>query len=113
MKTKSYRFNWSRFIVKRVYSWLVVLTVLAIFHIANVMTSDNRKLVLQLEPTSEKIQIDQIGSQLGLIRHYELQIDSSSWFYSLIIENNIEVTIDTSSIKSTEVRSDRPYLNFR
>lgn len=89
MKTKTYRFNWSRFIVKRVYSWLIVLTVLAIFHIANVMTSDNRKLVLQLEPTSEKIQIDQIGPQLGLIRHYELQIDSSSWFYSLIIKNNI------------------------
>ena len=89
MKTKSYRFNWSRFIVKRVYSWLVVLTVLAIFHIANVMTSDNRKLILQLEPTSEKILIDQIGPKLGLMRHYELQIDSSSWFYSLLIENNI------------------------
>jgi|GEM_PF-1587955 hypothetical protein len=89
MKTKSYRFNWSRFIVKRVYSWLAVLTVLAIFHIANVMTSDNRKLILQLEPTSEKILIDQIGPKLGLMRHYELQIDSSSWFYSLLIENNI------------------------
>ena len=89
MKTKSYQFNWSKFIVKRVYSWLAVLTVLAIFHIANVMTSDNRKLILQLEPTSEKILIDQIGPKLGLMRHYELQIDSSSWFYSLLIENNI------------------------
>jgi hypothetical protein len=53
------------------------------------MTSDNRKLILQLEPTSEKILIDQIGPKLGLMRHYELQIDSSSWFYSLLIENNI------------------------
>ena len=89
MKTKSYRFNWSRFIVKRVYSWLAVLTVLAIFHIVNVMTSDNRKLILQLESTSDSSQINQIGSHLGLVHKYELQVDSSSWFYSLLIENNI------------------------
>jgi hypothetical protein len=31
----------------------------------------------------------------------------------LIIENNIDVTIDTSSINSTEVWSERLYLNVR
>jgi hypothetical protein len=31
----------------------------------------------------------------------------------LIIENNIDVTIVTSSIKSTEVWSERSYLNVR
>ena len=98
MKTKSYRFNWSRFIVKRVYSWLAVLTVLAIFHIVNVMTSDNRKLILQLESTSDSSQINQIGSHLGLVHKYELQVDSSSWFYSLLIENNIGLSPLTTLI---------------
>jgi hypothetical protein len=89
MKPNTYRFNWTRFFAKRIYSWLIVLTVLAIFHIVNVMTSDNRKLVLQLESTSDSSQINQICSNLGLVHKYELQVDSSSWFYSLLIENNI------------------------
>lgn len=89
MKTKSYRFNWSRFIAKRVYAWLVVLTVLAIFHIVNVMTSDNRKLVFQLESTSDSSQINQISPHLGLVQQYELQVDSPNWFYNLLLENNV------------------------
>jgi hypothetical protein len=63
--------------------------VLAVLHIVDVMTSENRKLVFQLEPTTEKTQIHQIGPQLGLIRHYELQVDSPNWFYSILMENNI------------------------
>ena len=89
MKTKSYRFNWSRFIAKRVYAWLVVLTVLAIFHIVNVMTSDNRKLVFQLESSTDSSQINQINPHLGLVQQYELQVDSPNWFYNLLLENNV------------------------
>lgn len=89
MKPNTYRFNWARFFAKRIYSWLVVLTVLAVLHIVDVMNSENRKLVFQLEPTTEKTQIHQIGPQLGLIRHYELQVDSPNWFYSILMENNI------------------------
>jgi hypothetical protein len=89
MKSKSYRFNWSRFIAKRVYAWLVVLTVLAIFHIVNVMTSDNRKLVFPLESTTDSSQINQISPQLSLVQQYELQVDSPNWFYNLLLENNV------------------------
>ena len=89
MKTKSYRFNWSRFIAKRVYAWLVVLTVLAIFHIVNVMTSDNRKLVFQLESSTDSSQINQISAHLGIVQQYELQVDSPNWFYNLLLENNV------------------------
>jgi ABC-type dipeptide/oligopeptide/nickel transport system permease component len=89
MKTKPYRFNWSRFIAKRVYAWLVVLTVLAIFHIVNVMTSDNRKLVFQLESTTDSSQINQISTHLGIVQQYELQVDSPNWFYNLLLENNV------------------------
>lgn len=89
MKSKSYRFNWSRLIAKRVYSWLVVLTVLAIFHIVNVMTSDNRKLVFQLESWSDSTQINQISPHFGLVQQYELQVDSPNWFYNLLLENNV------------------------
>jgi len=89
MKTKSYRFNWSVLIMKRIYSWVIVLTILAIFHIADVMTSENRKLVFQLESTSGSSQIDPIGPQLGLVHRYELQVDSTNWFYNVLLENNI------------------------
>jgi hypothetical protein len=89
MKTKSYRFNWSRFIAKRVYAWLVVLTVLAIFHIVNVMTSDNRKLVFPLESSTDSSQINQISTHLGIVQQYELQVDSPNWFYNLLLENNV------------------------
>jgi len=89
MKTKSYRFNWSVLIMKRIYSWVIVLTILAIFHIADVMTSENRKLVFQLESTSGSSQIDPIGPQLGLVHRYELQLDSTNWFYNVLLENNI------------------------
>jgi ABC-type dipeptide/oligopeptide/nickel transport system permease component len=89
MKTKPYQFNWSRFIAKRVYAWLVVLTVLAIFHIVNVMTSDNRKLVFQLESSTDSSQINQISTHLGIVQQYELQVDSPNWFYNLLLENNV------------------------
>ncbi|NBV36169.1 MAG: hypothetical protein EBR94_02700 [Bacteroidetes bacterium] len=89
MKTKFYRFNWSVLIMKRIYSWVIVLTILAIFHIADVMTSENRKLVFQLESTSGSSQIDPIGPNLGLVHRYELQVDSTNWFYNVLLENNI------------------------
>jgi len=89
MKAKSYRFNWSVLIMKRIYSWVIVLTILAIFHIADVMTSENRKLVFQLESTSGSSQIDPIGPNLGLVHRYELQVDSTNWFYNVLLENNI------------------------
>jgi hypothetical protein len=89
MKPNTYRFNWTKFLAKRIYSWLIVLTVLAVLHIVDVMNSENRKLVFQLEPTTDKTQIHQISPQLGLIRHYELQVDSPNWFYSILMENNI------------------------
>lgn len=89
MKPNTYRFNWTKFLAKRIYSWLTVLTVLAVLHIVDVMTAENRKLVFQLEPTTDKTQIHQISPRLGLIRHYELQVDSPNWFYSILIENNI------------------------
>jgi hypothetical protein len=53
------------------------------------MTSDNRKLVLQLESTSDSSQINQIGPHLGLVHQYELQVDSPNWFYNLLLENNV------------------------
>jgi hypothetical protein len=89
MKPNTYRFNWTKFLAKRIYSWLIVLTVLAVLHIVDVMTSENRKLVFQLEPTTDQTEIHQISPQLGLIRHYELQVDSPNWFYSILMENNI------------------------
>lgn len=89
MKPNTYRINWTKFLAKRIYSWLIVLTVLAVLHIVDVMTSENRKLVFQLEPTTDKTPIHQISPQLGLIRHYELQVDSPNWFYSILMENNI------------------------
>lgn len=89
MKPNTYRINWTKFLAKRIYSWLIVLTVLAVLHIVDVMTSENRKLVFQLEPTTDQTEIHQISPQLGLIRHYELQVDSPNWFYSILMENNI------------------------
>lgn len=89
MKPNTYRFNWTKFLAKRVYAWLIVLTVLAVLHIVDVTTSENRKLVFQLEPISDKMHIDQIGPQLGLVRCYELQVESPNWYYSILIENNI------------------------
>jgi hypothetical protein len=98
MKPNTYRFNWTKFLAKRIYSWLIVLTVLAVLHIVDVMTSENRKLVFQLEPTTDKTQIHQISPQLGLIRHYELQVDSPNWFYSILMENNIGLSPLTTLI---------------
>jgi hypothetical protein len=88
LKKNAYRFNLAGFVFKRVNAWLVVLIILAIFHIANVLTSKNQKLVFQLEQVSNKQQIDKIGHQMGLIHNYKLQVDSPNWFYSVIIENN-------------------------
>jgi hypothetical protein len=53
------------------------------------MTSDNRKLVFQLESTTDSSQINQISPQLGLVQQYELQVDSPNWFYNLLLENNV------------------------
>jgi hypothetical protein len=88
LKKNAYRFNLAGFVFKRVNAWLVVLIILAIFHIANVLTSKNQKLVFQLEQVSNKQQIDKIGYQMDLIHNYKLQVDSPNWFYSVIIENN-------------------------
>jgi len=88
LKKNAYRFNLAGFVFKRVNAWLVVLIILAIFHIANVLTSKNQKLVFQLEQVSNKQQIDKIGHQMDLIHNYKLQVDSPNWFYSVIIENN-------------------------
>jgi hypothetical protein len=63
--------------------------VLAIFHIVNVMTSDNRKLVFPLESTTDSSQINQISPHLGIVQQYELQVDSPNWFYNLLLENNV------------------------
>jgi hypothetical protein len=89
LKKNAYRFNLAGFVFKRVNAWLVVLIILAIFHIANVLTSKNQKLVFQLEQVSNKQQIDKIGHQMDLIHNYKLQVDSPNWFYSMIIENNL------------------------
>ena len=89
LKKNAYRFNLAGFVFKRVNAWLVVLIILAIFHIANVLTSKNQKLVFQLEQVSNKQQIDKIGHQIDLIHNYKLQVDSPNWFYSMIIENNL------------------------
>lgn len=88
VKKNPYRFNLTRFVLKRVNAWLVVLIILAIFHIANVLTTENRKLVFQLEQVSDKQQVDKIGQQVGLLHTYKLQVDSPNWYYSMIIENN-------------------------
>jgi hypothetical protein len=55
----------------------------------NVITSDNRKLVFPLESTSDRSQINQINTHLGLVQQYELQVDSPNWFYNLLLENNV------------------------
>jgi len=89
LKKNTYRFNLAGFVFKRVNAWLVVLIILAIFHIANVLTAKNQKLVFQLEQVSNKQQIDKIGHQTDLIHTYKLQIDSPNWFYSMILENNL------------------------
>jgi len=89
VKKNSYRFNLAGFVVKRVNAWLVVLIILAIFHIANVLTTENQKLVFQLEQVSDKQKIDKIGQQVSLLHTYQLQVDSPNWFYSMIIENNL------------------------
>jgi hypothetical protein len=88
LKKNAYRFNLAGFVFKRVNAWLVVLIILAIFHIANVLTSKNQKLVFQLEQVSDKQQVDKIGQKMDLIHTYQLQVDSPNWFYSVIIENN-------------------------
>lgn len=88
VKKNSYRFNLAGFVVKRVNAWLVVLIILAIFHIADALTTENQKLVFQLEQVSDKQQINKIGHQMDLIHNYKLQVDSPHWFYSMIIENN-------------------------
>jgi amino acid transporter len=53
------------------------------------MTSDNRKLVFQLESWSDSTQINQISPHFGLVQQYELQVDSTNWFYNLLLENNV------------------------
>jgi hypothetical protein len=53
------------------------------------MTTDNLKLVFQLESSNVRSQINQISPQLGLVQQYELQVDSPNWFYTLLLENNV------------------------
>jgi hypothetical protein len=53
------------------------------------MTSDNRKLVFQLESSTDRSEINQISPNLGLVQQYELQVDSPNWFYNLLLENNV------------------------
>jgi hypothetical protein len=55
----------------------------------NVLTSDNRKLVFQLESSTDSSQINQISTHLGIVQQYELQVDSPNWFYNLLLENNV------------------------
>jgi hypothetical protein len=92
------RLNWKQILAKRVYCGLIVLIILAIFHIVDVMTSNNRKLIIQLEQSSIKIPITHISPNFGLISQYELQVDSPNWFYSLLIKNNIGLSPITTIV---------------
>ena len=81
--------NWTRspFFSSRLF--FVVLIVIALFEFVDVITTENKQLIFEVELKNKEPQVDTIGQDAHIVHAYKLLLRPEGWFYIVVLENNI------------------------
>jgi hypothetical protein len=81
--------NWTRspFFSSRLF--FVLLIVIALFEFFDVITTENKQLIFEVELKNKEPQEDAIGQDARIVHAYKLLLKPDGWFSIVVLENNI------------------------
>lgn len=81
--------NWTRspFFSSRLF--FVLLIVIALFEFVDVITTENKQLIFEVELKNKEPQEDAIGQDAQLVHAYKLLLKPKGWFSIIVLESNI------------------------
>jgi hypothetical protein len=81
--------NWTRspFFSSRLF--FVLLIVIALFEFVDVITTENKQLIFEVELKNKEPQEDAIGKDARIVHAYKLLLKPEGWFNIVVLENNI------------------------
>lgn len=81
--------NWTRspFFSSRLL--FVALIVITLFEFLDVLTTENKQLMFEVELKDTEPQEETIGQDARIVHAYKLLLKPQGWFYFIVLENNI------------------------